>query len=120
MTNKNTLAALALSLALPLALIGCGGTPLAFGTRYAVNDRADIDALLGRVQNAPPRSPTTIAVGVTAAPAQIYAYDMAAQQMLWRQPVAATSAPMLAGESVIFQTASSIVALSLRTGEKQA
>lgn len=103
-----------------LALTACGGTPMAFGTKYQDNERGDIDALLARVQNAPPRSPSTIAVGVTAAPAQLYAYDLAAQRMLWRQPVAATSAPILAGESVVFQTASSVVAVSLRTGDKQA
>jgi len=118
MTMKTLLRALLLLLT--MSSFACGGTPLAFGTRYTDNDRGDIDALLARVQNAPPRTPTTVAVGVTAAPAQLYAYDLAAQNVLWKQPVAATSAPILAGESVIFQTASSIVAVSLRTGEKQA
>jgi len=101
------------------ALAACGGTPLAFSTKYADNDQGDVQNLLQRVQNAPPRAPTTIAVGVTEAPAQLYAYDVAEQRVLWKKPVAATSAPMLAGESVIFQTAGSIVAVSLRTGEKQ-
>jgi HEAT repeat protein len=97
----------------------CGGTPLAFSTKYADNDQGDIQSLLQRVQNAPPRAPSTIAVGVTEAPAQLYAFDVAEQRVLWKKPIAATSAPMLAGESVIFQTASSVVAVSLRTGEKQ-
>src|SRR5688500_17956407 len=87
-------------------LTACGGTPLAFSTKYADNDQGDIERLLQRVQNAPPRSPTTIAVGVTAAPVQLYAYDLVGKRVLWKKPVAASSAPMLAGESVIYQTAS--------------
>lgn len=117
MTTKTTLRAL-LRIAL-LALCACAGTPVAFGTKYADNDREDIDALMARVQNAPPRSVNTVAVGVTAAPAQLYAYELASQTTLWKQPIAATTAPMLAGESVIFQTADSVVAVSLRTGQKQ-
>ena len=101
------------------SLAACSGTPLAFSTKYADNDQGDIERLLQRVQNAPPRSPTTIAIGVTAAPVQLYAYDLVGQRVLWNTPVAATSAPMLAGDSVIFQTASSVVSVSLRTGEKQ-
>lgn len=98
----------------------CAGTPLAFGTRYKDNDKQDVQQLLARVQNAPPRNSGTIAVGITTGPSpQLYAYDLASQTTLWKQPVAATSAPLLAGESVIFQTASSIVAVALRTGQKQ-
>jgi len=120
MTTTTMHRAVLACLLLALSMNGaCGATPLAFGTKYSDNDQGDIDQLLARVQNAPPRSTSTIAVGVTAAPAQLYAYDLASHTTLWKQPVAATSAPILAGESVIFQTASSIVAVSLRSGEKQ-
>jgi outer membrane protein assembly factor BamB len=97
----------------------CGGTPAAFSTKYADNDEDDIELLLDRVNNAPPRTPGTVVVGVTAAPTQLFAYDLAAQRLLWRQPVAATSAPFLAGESVIYQTADAIEAVALRDGGKQ-
>ncbi len=102
-----------------LTLAGCGGTPDAFSTQYADNDRSDIEVLLNRVQNAPPRVASTVAVGITRAPTQLYGFDLASQRTLWKQPIAATSAPFLAGESVIFQTEKSVVGVSLRTGEKQ-
>jgi outer membrane protein assembly factor BamB len=116
--NQKQAQALVLASALLLA-VACGGTPAAFSSKYADNDADDIELLLDRVNNAPPRTPSTVAVGVTSAPAQLYAYDLASQRLLWKQPVAATSAPFVAGESVIYQTADSVEAVSLRDGGKQ-
>ena len=52
------------------SVLGCSGTPAAFGTKYPDNRDKDIEVLLQRINAAPPRKPGTIAVGITAAPSQ--------------------------------------------------
>ena len=97
-------------------LSACAGTPPAFSTRYPDNREADIEVLLQRIEAAGSREPGTVAVGVTAAPMQLFGFDLATKSELWRRPVAAVSEPMLAGDTVVIATDSAVEGYDLRSG----
>jgi outer membrane protein assembly factor BamB len=106
-------------LALACLATACSGTPAAFGTKYPDNRDKDIELMLQRINAAPQRTPGTIAAGITVAPVNLYAYDVAARKQLWQHPVQAMSAPYLAGDAVVVQTNSAIVGFDLRTGAER-
>ena len=81
------------SAALLLVLVGCGGTPAAFGTKYPDNRDSDVELLLQRLDAASERPAGTIAVAISSAPAQLYAYDLASRRLLWQRRVDAASVP---------------------------
>ncbi len=95
----------------------CAATPAAFSARYPDNVEDDLALLVQRVQSAPPRTEASIAVGVTAAPKQLYAYDLAAKHVLWRLPSETRFAPLLAGEVVVTQEANKVVGREQTTGQ---
>lgn len=104
-------------LTLALALLGCAGTPAAFGTRFPDNRDSDVEKLLQRIDAAPARPVGTIAVGLTPAPHQLYAYDLASRRLLWQRAVEASSAPYPAGDTVVLQSGDRIAGFDLRSGE---
>src|SRR5689334_16227139 len=100
----------ALGFALALAwLAGCSGTPAAFAPKYPDNDRAAIGALVQRTSGAPQRPRNSIAVGVTSPPQKLFAFDLSARRTLWQVPVEASSAPHIAGNSVVLQSEGAVV-----------
>jgi outer membrane protein assembly factor BamB len=100
-----------------LLCAACGGTPAAFGTRYPDNRDSDIELMLQRIDAAAERPTGTIAVAVTAAPTQVYAYDLASRRVLWQRRVQADSAPYLAGDAVVLQSGDEIAGLDLHSGQ---
>lgn len=104
---------------LVLVGVGCSSTPAAFATHYADNKDADIELILQRINAASAREADTIAVGITAAPTNLYAYDVSDRKLLWRKPINATTAPFLAGELAVVQVANEVVGFDLRTGNKR-
>ncbi|MDH5674706.1 MAG: PQQ-binding-like beta-propeller repeat protein [Myxococcales bacterium] len=114
--HRALLLALALGLLGSAALTGCGGAPAAFSTRYPDNAHDDIAVLLRRLEAAGNRPAGTVAVGITAEPKKVYAVDMTSGRVLWESPAAATSEPIIAGEAVVFDTASGLVGLDLKSG----
>ena len=112
--------AVGFALAFALALLaGCAGTPAAFAPKYPDNDRAAIAALVQRAQSAPQRPRSSIAVGVTAPPHKLFAFDLSARRTLWQVPVEPSSAPHVAGNSVVLQSEDAIVGYDLKTGVRR-
>src|SRR5262249_4670615 len=103
--------------ALLLPLLGCAGTPPAFATKYPDNRDADVEQLLQRIDAAPERPAGTIAVGLTPAPQQLFAYDLGTRSVLWQRRVEAGSAPYLAGDVVVLQSGDRIEGFDLRSGD---
>lgn len=97
----------------------CAGTPVAFAPKYPDNDDQQIALLVQRLGRAPAREVGSIAVGVTSAPQKLYAFDLTAQRVLWQQPVAASSAPVLAGDAVVLQSGEYVLGYDLRNGERR-
>jgi hypothetical protein len=103
-------------------LTACAGSPDAFGTKYPDNRDSDIELLLQRINAAPPRQPGSIAAGVSGGPgatAKLYAFDLSTRKVIWQQVVGAASAPLLAGDAVVVQTADAIVGFDLRSGARR-
>jgi outer membrane protein assembly factor BamB len=117
--SRNGILRNTLALALAVGAAACSGTPAAFGSKYPDNRDHDIELMLQRINAAPQRKPGTIAAGVTVAPVNLYAYDVAARKQLWQRPVQALSAPYLAGDAVVVQTNTAIVGFDLRTGAER-
>src|SRR5262245_24296396 len=101
------------------ALAACSGTPAAFAPKYPDNDSGAISALVNRVQRAPVRPLSSIAVGVTGAPQKLFGYDLGSRRVLWQTPIEANSAPHLAGNSVVLQSEDTVVGYDLRTGTRR-
>jgi hypothetical protein len=99
-----------------LWVMGCGGTPAAFGPMYPDNQPGEISALLQRLGAA--GAPRTVPIAVGAAPGQLYAYDLPGARRLWQHALALRSAPHLAGDTVVVQIGDRIVGFDLRTGEE--
>lgn len=103
-------------LLLSLLLAGCGGAATLSPT-FPDNRAEDLAAVIARVRAAPPRA-RPVAVGLTADPARLYAYDLAAGRRLWEQPVSEPrTAPYLAGDLVVIAEAGGrVVARRLSDG----
>jgi hypothetical protein len=108
---------------LPLLLLGlgaCAGSSDAFASRFPDNEQAQLAKLVERIQSTPPQGAPPIAVGVTGEPQQLFAYDLHARKVLWKQPVHAQFSPMLAGNYVVLQEQSGkVVGRSLRDGQER-
>lgn len=103
-------------------LAGCGGGLASgggFSPTFPDNRAGDIEALLQRIRSAPPRPDRAVAVGVTANPSQLFAYDLTTGQRMWSRPAELRSVPHVAGTLVIAQERSTVVARDLATGEQQ-
>ena len=111
--------ALALTLAAAAIAIGCGGTPAAFAPKYPDNDRAAVGALVQRTSSAPLRRQNSIAVGVTSPPQKLFAFDLSTRRTLWQVPVEVSSAPYIAGSSVVVQSEGGITGYDLRSGARR-
>lgn len=95
----------------------CGGAA-AFNTRFPDNRDADVNGLIARLRAAPARADENVAVGISAAPKRLYAFDRTADRVLWQKPLDATSAPYLAGKSVVVQVGGEIQGYDLATGRR--
>ena len=110
--------ATALASLLTLALQACGGAAPAFAPKYPDNDGQQLNLLVQRLGQAPARGVGNVAIGVTAAPQKLYAFDLTSQRVLWQQPVNASSAPVLAGDAVVLQSGDAVIGYSLRDGKR--
>lgn len=104
-------------LALPVLVAACGGS-VAFSSRYPDNAPDQVSELLHRLAVAAPRENLPIGVGMTPAPAKLYAYDVGTRRVLWQVPVTARFEPFLAGASVLVQDADGVSAYDLQSGQR--
>jgi hypothetical protein len=102
-----------------LVAVGCGGPLDAFSVSYPDNRDRDIANLVARLQHAPPRRELPVAVGVTYQPLKLYAFDLAAKQLLWRTPTTTGTTPVVVGDSVVTTEGGSVVIRDLRSGERR-
>ena len=104
---------LSLSLAL---LMGCGGPSSSgfFAPTFPDNRPEDIDGVMARMRSAPPGQEAPVAVGIAGG--KLFAWDLVSGSMLWQKPVQSRTAPYVAGNLVITQEASGVVARHVRTG----
>ena len=116
---RNEISAWIVGTALAVVIVGCAGTPAAFAPKYPDNDRAAIGALVQRVESAPQRPRSSVAVGVSSAPQKLFAYDLSSRRTLWQVPVEAGSAPHIAGNVVVLQSEGSVVGYDLRGGTRR-
>src|SRR5687767_12142645 len=106
-------------------LVGCfttacgGGGPAMFSPTFPDNREPDVGTVLARLRTAPARSDRPVAVGITAAPSKLFAFDLAGGQMLWERPVQARTAPHVAGDLVVVQESTGVVARDLATGAER-
>jgi hypothetical protein len=113
---------LLLSLVVVAALGGCGAAGSgAFGDTFPDNHGEHIGAVLtrleaGRAAGMASRREASIAITVSAAPARLSAWDLAAGRSLWESAVELRSVPQLAGRYVVTHEGSEVVVRELRTG----
>src|SRR5688572_1977253 len=113
MTHRPLLGAL-------LLLTTCGGgSPAMFSPTFPDNRDPDVANVLARLRTAPARDGRPVAVGISAAPSKLFAYDLAANRMLWQRPITARTAPHVAGDLVVVQEANGVVARDLATGNER-
>jgi|GEM_PF-1386670 len=110
MTMRSTL-----TLAIVLALTGCGGGGSAFGPTYPDNRQADLDAISARLANAPAVD-GPVAVGIATNPQGLYAYDLAAGRLLWNEATSLGTVPHLAGDYVVSEEGDDMVVRRLADG----
>jgi hypothetical protein len=84
--------------ALMAVLAGCAGTAPAFSTRFPDNRESDVQALLQRLESAPPTETSMIAVGLSSAPTKLYAFDPQGGRVLWSEASSARYAPIVTGD----------------------
>ncbi len=97
------------------ALSACASS-LAFSSSFADNRPADVNAVLQRLQAQPRAEQRAVVVGSTAAPTHVFAFDLSANKLLWKQPAAVTTAPIAAGNFVVTPEAGHISIRDLDTG----
>jgi hypothetical protein len=114
-----------LSLSLPLALslvAGCGGgaTSGAFSQRFP-DDRVDhVEAVVARLQQAPPEHDRSIVLLAATSPDRLIAYDLASQHTLWEQPATLRTVPYVAGHYVVSQETDGVVVRAIDGGRETA
>lgn len=100
---------------LGLTLVGCAAQR-AFGPTYPDNQRADVAAVLARVAQNPRSEQRSVVVGVTAQPRQVFAFDLDADRLLFKQAAPVTTAPIAAGNYVVTPEQGSVTVRDLDTG----
>jgi outer membrane protein assembly factor BamB len=104
-----------LSLLALCAISACASTQ-AFGTTFPDNRPRDVEAVLARLEASTPTDPRAVVVGATAAPSQVFAYDLDAERLLWRQAASVTTAPLAAGDYVVTPEQDALRIRDLETG----
>ena len=104
---------------LAMLLVGCGGGSSSgfFGPTFPDNRPEHVDQVMTRLSQAPPASEPSVAVGLTGS--EVFVWDVGAGSMLWKQPANARTVPHIAGDLVVTQEQSGIVARDLRTGTER-
>lgn len=96
---------------------GCGGWPLT--SRGPVVPGPVVEDVLSLLAQEQPVSSVAVVVGLTPEPVRLVAFDPSVGKVLWTRPVAVKTAPMLAGDAVLFQTTDGrVVAFALADGHK--
>lgn len=95
-------------------LLGCAGRR-AFESSFPRGDE-QLATLLREARARESATPQAIVLGVGDAPRSVFAYDLAARRMLFREPDQATSEPELAGELVVVPLRDRLLVRELRSG----
>ena len=103
-----------LLVALALFLSGCAGS-MSFSSSFP-NGGDRVSQALARAKSAPSPESSAVIVGVADAPRSVFAYDLSARRMLFRQPAQATGLPIAAGELVVVPETSRVTIRRLRDG----
>jgi outer membrane protein assembly factor BamB len=105
------------ALAACAALAGCGGGAVgAFSPTFPDSDAGRVASLAARLASAPAREERSVVVGVTTAPAHLFAWDAGTGRLLWKVPSAPRSVPVIAGDVVLTDEGGRIVGRSLDDG----
>lgn len=96
-------------------LTGCGAKP--FVTTFVEKSRPGAASILESLSEIEPRQERAVVVGVTAEPAELFAWEIQ-KGLLWRRPIKASSAPRVAGPLVVTHEGDEIVARDLDSGEE--
>lgn len=100
-----------------LAVSACGGASGAFSPTFPDSRESDIAHVVARVEAAPARTPSSIAVGVTeGSTPELFAYDLRQGTKLWSVPTRTSVMPVVAGDTVITDEERRITGRDLRTG----
>lgn len=94
----------------------CAGTVPAFSPDYPDNRTSDVQELMQRIDGAPLRKSSAIAIGATRA--GLYAFELDRGKLLWQQALAPSSAPLLAGPYAVVQVGKVVEGFSLQNGER--
>jgi hypothetical protein len=92
----------------------CGASQLA--PQFAPPATPTQEAVATNIARAELRQERPVAVGITTDPARLCAWDLSAGK-LWELPIAAKSAPLVAGNAVVIQEEAGIVVRDLATGK---
>ncbi|MET0340029.1 MAG: hypothetical protein ABW252_03470 [Polyangiales bacterium] len=105
----------ALGLGALLLASGCGGA--LFSKRFPTGTEYLSNALVRAKQAPAPLAYDSIVVGVASEPDGVFAYDLRAGRLLFREPCKPTAAPSIAGELVVVPEQGRFVVRRLSDGE---
>ncbi len=98
--------------------LGCGGGAAggAFGHSFP-DDRTDhVEAVVARLDAAPPLHDRAVVVLAATEPDRVLAYDLAAGRTLWEEAADLRTIPYVAGHYVVTQEAGGVVVRAIEGG----
>jgi hypothetical protein len=95
---------------------GCASRA-AFDTSFPPNRSRDLDGVLARIAGAPRPNQTPVVVGVSDAPRSLFAFDLAAQRLLFSTPSDVRGVPVAAGPFVVAPEGERLRVRELQTGQ---
>lgn len=107
---------LTLSIAVCVLGLSACASSRAFGPTYPDNRREEVAKVLERVAAQPRSEQRAVVVGSTAAPTHVFAFDLSANKLLWKQPAEVTTVPIAAGNFVVTPEAGHVAVRDLDTG----
>ena len=104
-------------IAISIALCGCA--PRSFQAQFKAPEAPNERVVLSQIKQPKPRDERPVAVGITAEPARMFAWDLSAG-LLWERPVHALSAPLVVADAIVTREQNGIVVRDLGSGEVRA
>jgi hypothetical protein len=99
-----------------LGASGCG-SHTAFSTTFPLNRESDLRSVLARVNGASRPAQTPVIVGVSDNPRSLFAYDLAAQRVLFSSPTDVRGVPVAAGPFVVAPEGERVRVRDLHSGK---
>jgi hypothetical protein len=112
---SRSLSSRALWLALACACASAACATRSFEPRFKAPPAPKPSMVIGELTQPRPRTERPVAVGLSADPMRLIAWDLQSGK-LWEQPVEAKSAPLVAADAVVLQEARGVVVRDLASG----